>query len=172
MQRNDLLGVLVATFSNQACAEEAIRDLHHAGVRHTWLGVTKSEEEPTLPRAGGILDEGHERVEDLGIGHVIARWFHRDHDETLYETLREHGVADAEARHLDGAVAEGNSVLIVEDVLEPAAAAAIAMRHGGTLVVTPEEIDASAYEPARDPLVEARAEAARRNPAAHARDFR
>ena len=172
MQRNDLLGVLVATFSNQACAEEAIRDLHHAGVRHTWLGVTKSGEEPSSPRAAAGRGEAHERVDDLSVGHVIARWLHRDHDETLYEALREHGVADEEARHLDGAVAEGNTVLIVEDVLEPTAAASIAVRHGGTLVVTPDEIDASAYEPARDPLVEARAEAARRNPAARAGNFR
>ena len=154
MQRNDLLGVLVATFPNRACADEAVRDLHHAGVRHTWLGITR-----------GVVSERHELIEPVGIGHVIARWFHRAHDETLYDALCEHGVAEAEARRIDGAIAEGNCVLIAEDVLDPTEAAAITRRHGGMLLVVPDEIEPSAYPPERDPMADTRPEAARRHPA-------
>lgn len=154
MQRNDLLGVLVATFPIRACAEEAIRDLHHAGVRHTWLGVTKS----------GVAAEAHERVEGVGIGHVIARWFHRDRDETLYDALCEHGVATGVARRIDGAIAAGHSVLVAEDVIDPAGVLAIVVRHGGTTLVLPEEIDGSANPSISDPMTETRSEAARRHP--------
>jgi hypothetical protein len=162
MQHNDLLGVLVAAFPNRACAEEATRELHHAGVRHTWLGVTKSDDNPLLRSAG--IGGGHERVEALGITHVVARWLHREHDETLYDALREHGVAEAEARRLDGAVADGNCVLVAEDVLDTARALSIAGRHGGTPLVAPEELEYSAYGTPSDPMVETRAEAARRHP--------
>ncbi len=155
MHRNDLLGVLVASFPNRACADEAIRDLHHAGVRHTWLGMAK----------GG--DTG-ERIEDLGIAHVVARWLHHDRDETLYEALCEHGVAEAEAQRIDGSVPAGDCVLVAEDVLHSTGAASIAVRHGGTMLVIPEEIDASAFRPMHDPMVASRIEAARRHPARRA----
>ncbi len=155
MQRNDLLGVLVAEFPNRACAEEAIRDLHHAGVRHTWLGVAKS--------GGGIV--ARERVDDLSLAHVVARWLRRDRDQALYEALCEHGVAEAEAQRIDGTVPLGDCVLVAENVLDLAEAASIAVRHGGTMLVIPEEIDASAFHPFRDPMVDTRIEAARRHPA-------
>jgi hypothetical protein len=154
MQHNDLLGILVAEFPNRACAQEAIRDLHRAGVRHTWLGVAKSGAGPL----------GRERVEDLGIAHVVARWLRHDRDQTLYEALCEHGVADTEARRIDGSVPAGDCVLVAEDVLHLTGAASIAVRHGGTMLVVPEEIDASAFQPMRDPMVGTRIEAARRHP--------
>ena len=155
MQHNDLLGVLVAEFPNRACAQEAIRDLHHAGVRRTWLGEAKN--------GAGTL--GREQVEDLGIAHVVARWLRRDQQQTLYEALCEHGVAEAEARRIDGSVPAGDCVLVAEDVLHLDGAASIAVRHGGTMLVIPEEIDASAFQPMRDPMVDTRIEAARRHPA-------
>src|ERR1700730_12125492 len=98
MLRNDLLEVLAASFPNRACAEEAIRDLRHAGERHTWLFGVKSGPGP----------DGHERVEDLSIAHVVARWLRHDRDETLYEALYEHGIAETEAQRIDGTVPEGN----------------------------------------------------------------
>jgi hypothetical protein len=166
MQRNDLLGVLVATFPIRACADEAIRDLHRAGVRHTWLGVTKCAEEGGAQPAGA---DAHERVEGVGIGHVIARWFHRDRDETLYDVLCEHGVAERLARRIDGAIAEGSPVLVAEDVIDLVEAAKIIIRHGGTMLVTPEEIELSASASIGDPLSETRIEAARRHPVRGAR---
>jgi hypothetical protein len=163
MQRNDLLGVLVATFPIRACAEEAIRDLHHGGLRHTWLGVTKSAEDGG-PSRTGFVASAHERVEGVGIGHVIAHWFHRDRDETLYDALCEHGVADRVARRIDGAVGAGNSVLVAEDVIDPALVASIVIRHGGTILVAPEEIEVPDYASIADPMAETRPEAARRHP--------
>jgi hypothetical protein len=154
MQHNDLLGVLVAEFPNRPCAQEAIRDLHHAGVRHTWLGVAKS----------GAGTAGRERVEDLGIAHVVARWLRHDRDQTLYEALCEHGVASAEAQRIDGTVPVGDCVLVAVDIVHLAEAASIAVRHGGTMLVIPEEIDPSAFQPLRDPMVDTRIEAARRHP--------
>jgi hypothetical protein len=131
MQRNDLLGILVATFPIRAGADEAIRDLHRAGVRHTWLGVARRGDEDV------VATEAHERVEAVGIGHVIARWLHRDRDEALCDALCEHGVAEAIARRIDGTIAEGNCVLVAEDVSVPAEeAASIALRHGGVVLVT------------------------------------
>jgi hypothetical protein len=162
MQHNDLLGILVATFRIRACAEEAIRDLHHAGVRHTWIGVAKSGDDVDAPQAGTVSGEAHERVEEVGIRHVIARWFHRERDETLYDALLEHGVAEGVARRIDGAVAEGNWVLVAEDVLIPEEATWIALRHGGTVLVTDGETDVSAWP--SDPMVQTRVEAARRHP--------
>ncbi len=155
MQHNDLLGILAATFPNRACADEAIRDLHRAGVRNTWLGIAKS---------GGPTPD-HERVEDVGIAHAVARWLRRDRDETLYEALCEHGVAEAQAHLIDGTVPDGDCVLVAEDVFNPAQAAAIAVRHGGTLLIIPEEIDASAFVTLPDPIGDTRLEAARRHPA-------
>lgn len=160
MQRNDLLGVLVATFPSRACAEEAIRDLHRAGVRHTSLGVAKSAGEAVTPPAAAT--EIHERVEAVGIGHIVARWFRRERDETLYEALREHGVGEAAARRIDGAIADGYCLVVAEDVTAPAEAASIAMRHGGTVLVTADAIETPAVQ--NDPMVQTRVEAARRHP--------
>jgi hypothetical protein len=154
MQHNDLLGILVAEFPNRACAQEAVRDLHHAGVRHTWLGEAKS----------GAGTTGRERVEDLSLAHVVARWLRRDRDQTLYEALREHGVAESEAERIDGTVPVGDCVLVAEDVVHLEGAASIAVQHGGTMLVIPEEIEPAALEPLRDPMVDTRIEAARRHP--------
>jgi hypothetical protein len=137
MQRNDLLGILVATFPIRTDAENTIRDLHRAGVRHTWLGIAKRGDGAASPRADVVSAEAHERVEAVGIGHIIARWLHRERDETLYDALREHGVAEAVARRIDGAVAEGHYILVAEDVTVPAEeAASIALRHDGAVLVT------------------------------------
>lgn len=165
MFHNDLLGVLVASFPNQPCAEEAARDLHRAGARHTWLGVTTHGEEGPSLRGHGVGGERHEHVEELGVGHVAARWFHRDHDELLRDALRRHGVADTEARRIDGIVADGSYLLVAEDVFDPSEAASIARLHGGTLLVIPEDLEPPpVLASPHDPLVEARAEAARRHP--------
>lgn len=158
-QRNERFGSLVVTFPTRAIADEAIRELHQAGVRHTWLGVAKmtepeASEEPQSAR--------HERVDDLALSHAVRRWFHRDRDETLYDALREHGVGEEDARRIDGGVAEGNCVLVAEDVRAPIRAAAIAARHGGTMLVT---LGAGSPPPGEsDPLAESRVEAAHRHP--------
>jgi hypothetical protein len=164
MQHYDLLGVLVATIPMRPLADEAIRDLHHAGVRHTWLGVTKTADNEAAPVVGGIAAERHERVEPVGVGTVVGRWFHRERDETLYEALCEHGIEERLARTIDGTVAEGQFLLVAEDVIDPSLAASIVLRHGGTMIVMPDEIAQPAEPPGSDPMVETRVEAARRHP--------
>jgi hypothetical protein len=78
--------------------------------------------------------------------------------------LCEHGIAESVAARIDGTVPIGDCVLVAEDVVHLDGAASIAMQHGGTMLVLPEEIDPTALEPLRDPMLDTRVEAARRHP--------
>ena len=155
--------VVVATFETRDAADAAIRDLHHAGVRRTWLGTTQAVDENSFGGAGGTVGAGRERV--IPLEPAAATWFrHADprNAETLYDALREHGAAEDDARRIDGTVIEGNCVLVVEDARDPRAATEIVQRHGGDALIA----DAAPHATfASDPIGDAaRTEAAERHP--------
>lgn len=166
MQRNDS-NVVVATFTSRTAADAAIRELHGAGVRRSWLGVTQTIDENSFGGAGGTVGAGRERVAPLEP--PAARWFRSENaanSQTLYDALREHGVAEDDARRIDGTVIEGNCVLVVEDARDAREATAIVQRNGGDALIAP-------VERAGDPIGSAaREEAAQRHPAEHVPTFR
>ncbi|MEA2664647.1 MAG: hypothetical protein QOI11_1591 [Candidatus Eremiobacteraeota bacterium] len=122
----------IATFPSREQAQAALDDLHRAGYRHTWLGLTETVDPNSFGGAGGTVGAGRERVREV-VRNPLARWFHRDEDHTLYDVLREHGVEEEDAREIDGSVTEGDAVVIVCDVRDPAAVQDILMGHGGRI---------------------------------------
>lgn len=141
-------GVVVATFTSREAADAAIRDLHHGGVRRTWLGVTQVVDENSFGGAGGTVGAGRERVTPLEP--AAAKWFRGEdpsNSETLYDALREHGVADDDARRIDGTVVEGNCVLVIEDARDPREATAIVQRHGGDALIADAATQNQATQP-------------------------
>ena len=163
--------VVVATFTAREAADAATRDLHHAGVRRTWLAVTQTVDENTFGGAGGTVGAGRERV--VPLEPAAATWFrHEDprNAETLYDALREHGVAEEDARRIDGTVIEGNCVLVIEDARDSRAATQIVQRHGGDALIADAATNATF---ASDPIGDAaRAQAAERHPAQHVPTFK
>ncbi|HEV3138877.1 MAG TPA: hypothetical protein VGY57_00105 [Vicinamibacterales bacterium] len=60
--------------------------------------------------------------------------FRRGGERTLYDALRERGLSDEDAKNVDGAVAEGNYILVVEDANDPVYAEEIIVSEGGSIV--------------------------------------
>lgn len=135
---------VVAVFRDRSNARDAARELHDAGYKGTWIGTTRPHG-PTDDARGtppdtltGTMD-GTDIVEG-GSGDVLAKIgrFFAGADYTLAEALREHGVTDPDAAHLEQSIPAGSSVLTVtlgDDVRDGSQDLAIVIeRCGGRLL--------------------------------------
>lgn len=110
---------VVAVFTDRSPARDAARELHDAGYKDTWIGTTRPQG-PTDDARGtppGTLTgeiDGTDVVEG-GSPNILGRIgrFFAGADYTLFEALREHGVADADAAQLEESIPAGSSVLTV-----------------------------------------------------------
>jgi len=119
----------------------------HGQGSHPWIGVT----EGTDADGDRVLSTDH---------NPLARWFHRDADRSLFDVLRQRGVAEEDARLIDGSVVAGEAVLVTTGG-DPLTVEAAVETQGGvvrSIAVT---------EPAAeiDPLAESREIAAIKHPA-------
>ncbi len=117
-----------AIFVDRESAADALTELHHAGFRQVWLGVTRagagSDAAPTIEsdNLGGF-------VESMG------RFFSGEESrgQALHEALVAHGLTDEEARRIDTSIAPGNAVVIVDGENDLDEATAILEETGGAL---------------------------------------
>ncbi len=126
---------LVAAFSDRESAHQAAHRLHDEGFRRTWIGVTH----PAATESGAsTLGSGTTHVSsDEGdtLGAKLGRFFSGESgDRTLYDELVRHGVAESEARRIDGSLAPSSAILTVDGHNHPELAAQIVEQNGGHIL--------------------------------------
>ena len=118
-REHDAARTVVAVFTDRSESHDAARELHDAGYKDTWIGTTRPQG-PTDDAKGtppGTLTgeiDGTDVVEGGG-GNVLGKIgrFFAGADYTLFDALRDHGVADADAVQLEESIPAGSSVLTV-----------------------------------------------------------
>jgi uncharacterized protein (TIGR02271 family) len=112
-------------FIDRESAHDALTELHHAGFRRVWLGVTRAEAGETTiapENAGGFMEQ-------------IGRFFSGEEaqGQTLYASLTAHGLTDEQARDIDAQIAPGNAIVIVDGENDVVEATDIIEETGGKL---------------------------------------
>jgi uncharacterized protein (TIGR02271 family) len=125
---------IVAVFADRETAHAAAHELHDEGFQDTWIGVTRPSASATTEDAGGRATGGT-TVETDGGGSVmerIGRFFSGEGGtKTLYDELVRHGVAEREARSIDGSLEPNSAILTVDGSNHPELAAEIIEQCGG-----------------------------------------
>lgn len=125
---------LVAVFGDRDAARGAAKQLHDEGFRRTWIGVTGRSDRPSAERA----DTGRRTMVETDaetLGEKIGRFFSGESgDRTLYRELVRHGVAEPEARRLDGALQPNCAILTVDGSNHPEMAARILESAAGQII--------------------------------------
>ena len=116
---------IAGIFLDRDSAHDALTELHHAGFRRVWLGVTRAEAgEMTIEseNAGGFME-------------AMGRFFSGEESRgsTLAEALVAHGLSEAQAREIDAQIVPGNAVVIVDGENDLAEATTIIEETGGKL---------------------------------------
>ena len=129
---------LVAAFPDRETAHTAAHALHDEGFGKTWIGVTHPSQDATYGGAGGTAGTGQTQVTTEGgdsLGDKIGRFFSGESsDRTLYDELVRHGVAESEARRIDGSLASSSAILTVDGHNHPELAAQIVEQNGGHIL--------------------------------------
>ncbi|MDQ2858112.1 MAG: YsnF/AvaK domain-containing protein [Candidatus Eremiobacteraeota bacterium] len=118
---------LAAIFADRDSAHEALTELHHAGYRDVWVGVTHADTagaEPTVESDGG------------GFMESISRFFSGEEStgHSLHDALIKHGVSQDLVRQTESSIAPGNAVVTVDGENDPEEAVSILQQFGGRLV--------------------------------------
>jgi hypothetical protein len=139
MQHTDAGTAVVATFTERSGADAAVAALHAQGFRRTWLAIIDRS-------AAG----GHTFSESGASSQ--RRWFRKDAPQSLYDALRDRGVPDDVALHLDDSVDDGHCILVAEVANDPAYAMDIVERAGGALQSAPTPLKGEVTTLERDAL--------------------
>jgi hypothetical protein len=137
---SQLSNTLAAVFATEHDARAAIKDLHKAGFKKTWLGKILPADQYT----------GQPLVEEPGT--QFARFISGDPAKRpLLKALLAQGVSEAQASELEEDVAPGCAVLTVYGEDNPAGAAQLLLDNKasvfGSASATPSAVDAAAAEP-------------------------
>ena len=154
-----MANAIVASFTDRARADAAVRSLHEDFFRRTWLAIVETVVATSF---GGILGTWRETGRELPSGNALKRFLERDSDRTLYDALRDRGVDDDAALRIDGTIVGGNCVLVVEGANDPRCAEAIVARAGGEVIAAPEALNTEPGPIAGDPMADSRVIAAER----------
>lgn len=126
---------IAGIFIDRESAHDALTELHHAGFRQVWLGVTRADEaygrETTIEseNAGGFMES-------------IGRFFSGEETRGagLHETLVTRGLSDEQARAIDAQIVPGNAVIVVDGENDVAEATTIIEETGGKLSGAPASV--------------------------------
>lgn len=128
---------LVAAFADRESAHDAAGRLKDEGFHRIWIGVTHAADDsseggryaPPSENAGQMTvssDEGGSVFAKIG------RFFSGESGErTLYDELVRHGVAESEARRIDGSLEPNSAILTLDGANHPELAAQIVEACGG-----------------------------------------
>lgn len=125
---------LVAAFQDRETARTAAAALHTNGFRNVWTGVTRAanverEDTADLESRTTVADS------DDSFGAKIGRFFSGESEKNgLYQALIRHGVAEHEARHIDGSLAPDSAILTVDGSNHPELAARLIESAGGHIL--------------------------------------
>jgi len=125
--RNDAgTSTIAAIFTDKDDAKSAIQELHDAGFRDCWLGVTRGDAatgETTIESGGGSMLDS--------IGRFFSGEPSHGHGTALHEALTAHGLREDEARRLEGSVAPNSAIVTVDGENAPDEALDILEQCGG-----------------------------------------
>mgnify|MGYP003623118799 CR=1 FL=1 len=113
-------GTIAATFPDLGSANKALADLHHAGFRNVWLGVTQGD---AATGAGLMLDSHGTFISGDGA-----------QAQALHQALIARGLSDDQARRLEATVPPGATIVTVDGENNPDEALEIVQTNGGNVV--------------------------------------
>ena len=119
---------IAAIFADRSSAHEALTELHHAGYRDVWVGVTRADS------AGGA--EATVESDGGGFMESLSRFFSGEETSghSLHDALVKHGVSQDLVRQTESSIAPGNAVVTVDGENDPEEAISILQQFGGRLV--------------------------------------
>jgi len=119
---------IAAIFADRSSAHEALTELHHAGYRDVWVGVTRADS------AGGA--EATVESDGGGFMESLSRFFSGEETSghSLHDALIKHGVSQDLVRQTESSIAPGNAVVTVDGENDPEEAISILQQFGGRLV--------------------------------------
>lgn len=112
---------IASIFATQHDARDAIKDLHKAGFKTTWLGMTQPPDR----------DTGAAMVEDPG---GLARFIGGGDRMPLHKALVAHGVVEAQAERIEREIAPGCAIVTVYGEDNPSKAEELLEAHMGHVV--------------------------------------
>ncbi len=122
---------IVAMFRDRSQAHEALADLHDAGFRNVWLGVTHGD---------ASAAEGATVASESGSGggfmNSVGRFFSGEgaSEQALHQALIARGVTDEQARRLEATVPSGTAIVTVDGENNAGEAMQIVGAYGGEVV--------------------------------------
>jgi uncharacterized protein (TIGR02271 family) len=121
-------GAIAATFSDRGSANKALTDLHHAGFRTVWLGVTHGD----ASSSAGVTVESEDAAEG-GLMGSLGKFFSGEgtQEQALHQALIAHGLTNDEALRLEATVAAGSAIVTVDGENDPTEAVDILRSNGG-----------------------------------------
>ncbi len=123
------VATIAATFPDRDSAKDALTDLHHAGFRNVWLGVTH----------GDALTSGGATVASAGAGggvmDSLGRFFSGEgaQEQALHQALIGRGLTESQARRLEASVSAGAAIVTVDGENDPDEAIDILQSNGGNV---------------------------------------
>jgi hypothetical protein len=150
---------LAAIFATEKSARDAIKNLHKAGFKQTWLGKTRENDPST----------GQPTVE--GGNDAFARFLSAGSDRRpLHRALIERGLTETQARDVEGDIAPGCLVVTVYAEDNPQRVAEILADDNGDVIDAPGETPRAVERASRDPRTGTDERNDDRNPAWQDRD--
>jgi uncharacterized protein (TIGR02271 family) len=121
---------IAATFPDRSTAHKALTNLHDAGFRNVWLGVTHGD--ATTGAGATVASEG---VTGGGMMDSLGRFFRGEgvQEQALHQALIAHGLSDDQARRLEATLPAGAAIVTVDGENNPDEAGEILQTNGGTV---------------------------------------
>ena len=121
-------GTIAAIFTGRESAKDALMELHQAGFRNAWLGVTHGD-----PASGNVTATSESDAG--GVMSSIGRFFSGEgsEEQALHQSLLAHGLDENRARRLEGTIRPGAAVVTVDGENDPSEACNILKTNGGDI---------------------------------------
>lgn len=133
-----LSNTLAAVYATERDAREAIKDLHKAGFKQTWLGMTQPADSMT----------GAAMVEETG---GLGRFISAGDRMPLHKALLRHGISETQAERIEDDIAPGCAIVTAYGEDNPAKAREILTVRKGQVVggttEVPEAVRRASAEP-------------------------
>lgn len=118
-------GTLAAIFDTPEQAKQALKDLHAADFKKTWMGATATSSglpsgvyEPATntftPDSSANAGVQVETIEGGGFGGALSRFFGESNQQSLHEALIAQGVPASDAVALEDKMHDGGAVITVQ----------------------------------------------------------
>ncbi len=123
-------GTIAATFADRGTAQKALTDLHDAGFRNLWLGVTHGD--ATTGAGATVASEG---AAGGGMMDSLGRFFSGQgaQEQVLHQALMAHGLSNDQARRLEATLPAGAAIVTVDGENDPNEAVDILQTNGGNV---------------------------------------